>query len=742
VSITNNLLDSSGTGGNSGQILTSSGTGTHWVDGPTGSSGIGTTAIWHADESPGTPGTFYFNPSSFNGLDINAIDAYGNDQSAMLNALIGLIQTELPIILTLTDGTLLTSFYVTSGSLGAEYFTFNGTLIHLDTLPGPTELYTVSYNILGPTGIYGSSSFTWNTNGNPFVFPQNSSSVKIVGDSQALSNETFSKNTAGLYFQCALPEATGSANTTYFQVGTTAYYLSLFVNTNNNSNQAQLWFAGQGTHISDVVTYTPGDIGSIYWDGTKVYAYINGNLISGLPYTYPDGANGETLRLASIQYATTTFTNVAYYPTGKIGASGNTGPTGDTGPQGIPGTADATGATGLTGDTGPTGADSTVTGPTGDTGPTGPPPTYVGSWDGGTIYSIGQMVTYDNSLWYCIQYAIPGAGPFGGYINVYWVLVGSTYTGATGYTGDTGPPPSVTGPTGAVQYTDGLGNLLGDTGLVYTPASEGVTGSLLLTGDLLTSAASTYNLGSAENPWGSIYGSVATLYMGPTAQFGADQNGIAYTTHGFATPFINIGPARDALDPGAIGGWEVGPTGTLGEADYDLVAQEKLPTVGVTGPVYSLIKRVGPTGPTGSTGPTGYTGDTGPASTVTGPTGHTGTYGPVLPVYVIAANGYSTNTGPSFSPSEKGYTYILTHTSNINHGITTGALTVSDAGFYVYLRNGNTVTGAGDITIYHNGALVDSSSGQSKLFAFTTTSGGNNTSTGILYWNGTDYLLY
>jgi hypothetical protein len=122
---------------------------------------------------------------------------------------------------------------------------------------------------------------------------------------------------------------------------------------------------------------------------------------------------------------------------------------------------------------------------------------------------------------------------------------------------------------------------------VYTP---GPSGSLVLEGHLLTTGTGTYNLGSSNHPWGSIYGSIATLYMGPTAQFGADQNGIAYTTLGFATPFINIGPARDVLDPGAIGGWEVGPTGTLGEADYDLVAQEKLSNVGLTGPIYSLIK--------------------------------------------------------------------------------------------------------------------------------------------------------
>jgi hypothetical protein len=84
---------------------------------------------------------------------------------------------------------------------------------------------------------------------------------------------------------------------------------------------------------------------------------------------------------------------------------------------------------------------------------------------------------------------------------------------------------------------------------------------------------------------------------------GTDQNAIVYTKSGFATPFINIGPSVNAIDdPGAIGGWALYPTGTLGEPDYDLIAQQKLPgtalPAGLTGPAYSLIKGVtGPTGP-------------------------------------------------------------------------------------------------------------------------------------------------
>jgi len=279
------------------------------------------------------------------------------------------------------------------------------------------------------------------------------------------------------------------------------------------------------------------------------------------------------------------------------------------------------------------GQDSTVSGPSGPTGPSGP------------------------------------SGPNG---------QDSTISGPTGPSGPQGSDFQFSGPTGCVLYFDGT-QTIGSTGLIYTPAASGiVTGNLSLTGDFLPSTGLTYNLGSAEKPWKSIYGSVGTLFMGTTAQFGADQNGIAYTTNGFATPFINIGPAQDVLDPGQIGGWQVGPTGTLGNADYDLVAQQKVVGGEVTGPVYSLIKRVGPTGPTGPsglnstvsgpsgppgqnsivsgpTGPSGQnstvsgpTGPSGPNSTVSGPTGPSGPSGPTGPNSIVSGpTGPSGLVGPS-----------------------------------------------------------------------------------------------
>ena len=102
---------------------------------------------------------------------------------------------------------------------------------------------------------------------------------------------------------------------------------------------------------------------------------------------------------------------------------------------------------------------------------------------------------------------------------------------------------------------------------------------------------------------------------GANGTIGIDQHGIVYTEGGFASPFINIGPATDGLDPGAIGGWLIGPTGTYGTADYDLIVTQKQPgaavPAGLTGPHYSLTK--GLLGPTGITGPAGIAGPTGPA---------------------------------------------------------------------------------------------------------------------------------
>ena len=164
-------------------------------------------------------------------------------------------------------------------------------------------------------------------------------------------------------------------------------------------------------------------------------------------------------------------------PTGPDGATGPTGSQGITGPTGLTGIG-ITGPTGPIGPTGPAGGGSGA-GPTGPTGPTGANAlwNFLGVYQV-QIHNIGDVVTFGGETWYCIQYAPSGAGPFGGYIDVYWTLIAAK--GETGPTGDTGP----TGPAGGGSSTLSITsiNTTGETatfdynyyGVTYTGGTVGI----------------------------------------------------------------------------------------------------------------------------------------------------------------------------------------------------------------------------------------------------------------------------
>jgi hypothetical protein len=168
--------------------------------------------------------------------------------------------------------------------------------------------------------------------------------------------------------------------------------------------------------------------------------------------------------------------------------------------------------------------------------------------------------------------------------------------------------PLVYGSTGAIQISDGNGNLYGDTGFVYVP---GVTGYITLQGDLIPSQTNTYRLGVTGNTWKSLAVGPDTIsiigYSG-SAELGIDNNGLAYFDTGLSLPFVNVGPSISTL--GAAGGWKLDVSGNPNDTTYDLTARQNNVEApyGQTGPVYSLIKRVGPTGPIGETGPAGTNG--------------------------------------------------------------------------------------------------------------------------------------
>jgi hypothetical protein len=136
--------------------------------------------------------------------------------------------------------------------------------------------------------------------------------------------------------------------------------------------------------------------------------------------------------------------------------------------------------------------------------------------------------------------------------------------------------------------------------------------TVVVAGNIVPNTSLAYSLGTSSLRYAdAFFGPGSINIAGPSnasATIGTDSQGIIYTQSGFASPFINIGPAQ--LTPQAVGGWKIGPTGTQGTPGFGLVAQElQANGGGPTGPIYSLINQ--PTGPTGSTGQQGEPGATG-----------------------------------------------------------------------------------------------------------------------------------
>ena len=223
----------------------------------------------------------------------------------------------------------------------------------------------------------------------------------------------------------------------------------------------------------------------------------------------------------------------------------------------------------------------------------------------------------------------------------------------TGCTGCTGPMPSIQGVgTGsALIKTENNQLVYNDNIQVKQDTSENFYTTF--GGNVYPATDNTQSLGAVGARWKDFYVGPGTIDIaGPNpskvATIGTDKDGIVYTEFGFTSPFLNVGPAINAVTTGAVGGWQISATGpanyvTEGKTPTDLIAQINTP-YGLTGQVYSLIANTGSTGFTGITGPTGVnftgtTGFTGPTGVnFTGSTGNTGFTG---------LTGFTGVTGPA-----------------------------------------------------------------------------------------------
>ena len=190
----------------------------------------------------------------------------------------------------------------------------------------------------GPTGPIGSTFTTFNViAGSAVITSPTSINLLTTGDA-VRSVEYLESTSEGIYFQCALPAVT-AANTLIIGIITIDEVnpYSIFL---TNTNSYELYYIGGATETG---TYTPGDIFSIYLDGSSVFFKLNG-IILNAPLSISHGIY-RSLIIADTASQTYAISNIRFYPTGKRGPGSTV--TGFTGYGAIP--TMATGGTGLIG---------------------------------------------------------------------------------------------------------------------------------------------------------------------------------------------------------------------------------------------------------------------------------------------------------------------------------------------------------------------------------------------------------
>jgi len=155
-------------------------------------------------------------------------------------------------------------------------------------------------------------------------------------------------------------------------------------------------------------------------------------------------------------------------------------------------------------------------GPAGPTGATGADAlwNFLGEYNGGADYAIGDIVTLGGSCWYSLTTGA-GVGHVPGPGSTYWTVIASAGSqGETGPAGPTGPGNTTGLAIGTMVYADGSGGIAGDPLFNFNS-----TVSLTIDGSVLPDPGGSYDLGSNmliwNNSWVNNSTVLLSLVLGP-----------------------------------------------------------------------------------------------------------------------------------------------------------------------------------------------------------------------------------